>query len=408
MEEILAFIEKKKFEFSQLPFFEYLRDQNISPKQRLAFAPCAAPFIMSFGELNRTVFRDEPTNDPIQKIINKHTYEDDHHWLWFLEDLEKLDLNPNKPFTEVLSFLWSEETRASRQVAYELYRCAVKASPIQKLMIIESVEATGNAALQASSQVVRELQVLTKQKEYNFFGASHLIVDTGHAYCSPKAKQLVGSIQIGGNDKREYLKLIEHIFEVFEEFVDELLTYATACCTSQTVSKTIAQSPKKFKPIGVYLVEAGLLKTEQLHEALTQQKLTPLPIGNILASQGWVKQKTIEYLMEKVICSERQLASTESTPFTYQRKFEGNNGANNIFSETSSVTLSDKPMRLGSYLVEASLVSSEQLQAALDEQKSSDIPIGQILSRNGLVNQQTIEYLMEKVVLPERKVAVLS
>jgi hypothetical protein len=400
MEDILAFIEEKKCEFSQLPFFEYLRDQSISPRQRLAFAPCAAPFIMSFGELNRLVFRDEPTNDPIQEIINKHTYEDDHHWLWFLEDLEKLGLNPSEPFTKTLRFLWSEEASASRRIAYELYHHTIDATAIQKLVAIESVEATGNTFLAVSSKLIRELQSSPKQ-EYNFFGAGHLLVDTGHTYCSPKAKKLIGSVVLTEESKQESFALVNHVFAVFTDFVNELLVYAKTHRFDPVMFESIAQYSKDFKPIGSYLIEAGLVKSEQLQDALNQQNYTCKPIGQILASQGLVRQETIEYLMQKVVSADRQAISTESSFFMSQKPPEEKN-------RIASLASSARPMRLGTYLIEAELVSAEQLQAALEEQKSNTIPIGQILSRNGLVNQQTIEYLMEKVVLPERKVAVLN
>ena len=78
MEKVLALIEKKKQEFAKSGLFEFMRDKSINPRQRLAFAPCVAPFVMSFGEFNKYVFREEPTNDPIQEIVNKHSYEDDY------------------------------------------------------------------------------------------------------------------------------------------------------------------------------------------------------------------------------------------------------------------------------------------------------------------------------------------
>ena len=93
MKEVLASIEKKKQEFAKTRLFEFMCDRSIDPRQRLSFAPCFAPFAMSFGELNKSVFREEPTNDPLQAIVNEHTYEDARHWLWFLQDLETLGLN---------------------------------------------------------------------------------------------------------------------------------------------------------------------------------------------------------------------------------------------------------------------------------------------------------------------------
>jgi hypothetical protein len=308
VEEILAFIEKKKCEFSQLPFFEYLHDQSISPRQRLAFAPCAAPFVMSFGELNRTVFRDEPTNDPIQKIINKHTYEDDHHWLWFLEDLEKLGFNSSEPLTKLLKLLWSEEASASRRAGYELYRHTVDTTPIQKLIVITVVEATGNVFLGASSQIIRELHSVSRsKKEYKYFGINHLIVDSEH-YCLEQGKTSIEDFQLTEEFRQKFLKLVDKIFSVFTLYVDELLTYAKTHRFDTALFEPITQHDQKLKPIGSYLIEAGLIKSEQLQEALKQQELISAPIGHILANQGWVKQETIEYLMEKVILPEQKIA----------------------------------------------------------------------------------------------------
>ncbi len=64
-----------------------------------------------------------------------------------------------------------------------------------------------------------------------------------------------------------------------------------------------------------------------------------------------------------------------------------------------------KPQRklLGMYLVEAGLVSQTQVETALQEQKYSGKRLGEILASHGWVEQLTIEYLIEKVVLPERE-----
>jgi thioredoxin reductase len=128
---------------------------------------------------------------------------------------------------------------------------------------------------------------------------------------------------------------------------------------------------KQSKPLGILLLEAGLVNTEQLDIALNAQKTKTVRLGEILAGHGWVKQRTVEYLMKKVVHQQ----------------------------------LSGNGQRLGSYLVDAGLVNEEQLEIALNEQKTTALCLGQILAQHGWVNQQTVEYLMEKVVLPERQVA---
>jgi hypothetical protein len=404
MKDILAFIEEKKCEFSQLPFFEYLRDQSISPRQRLAFAPCAAPFIMSFGELNRSVFRDEPTSDPIQKIINKHTYEDDHHWEWFLEDLEKLGFDEPKIFSKTLKFLWGSETQIARRLVYQLYQYTVEAKPIQRLIVIEAAESTGNVFLAASSQTIHDLQDIAASEEYQYFGSNHLIVDTGHTYCSPKSKQYIESIEVEESEKKHYFEIVEKIFAIFAEFINELFVYSK---THSVVDIKPCLSTQ-FKPIGTYLLESGLISSNQLQDALVKQKSTALPLGQIISSQGWVKQQTIEYLVAKVIASDRQIKETNSSSFVDHLESQWVNDSNSSLTHVTTASKSNQPMRLGDYLLEAALVETEQLQVAIEEQilTAASTPLGQILARKGWVNQQTIEYLMEKVVLPEREIVL--
>ena len=299
MKSILQYIDAKKQTFSTLPFFDYLRDKAISPRQRLAFAPCAAPFIMSFGELNKKVFRDEASTDKLQVIINKHTYEDDHHWIWFLEDLEKLGFNPTLSLQEALTTLWSRETSAAHQVAHELYRSTYQCPPLQKLTVIEAAEATGNAFLDVSSEVVRELEVSTQQ-EYRYFGSGHLIVDTGHTYCSPKVQRYIESIELTDAERVQHQQLVDRIFEVFTVFMHDLLTYSRRHPVAPEVSPII---PKR---IGTYLCEAGLISLEQLDAALLEQQTQPARLGDILARHGWVNPQTVDFVVANVMEPQRQ------------------------------------------------------------------------------------------------------
>lgn len=225
MEEVLALIEKKKQEFAKSGLFEFMRDKSINPRQRLAFAPCVAPFVMSFGELNKYVFREEPTNDPLQAIVNNHTYEDDHHWLWFLEDLETLGINRTLKFSDALNFVWSEETQASRWVTYQIFRYAFGASPIAKLAIMEVIEATGNVFFSTAAPIAEELRTIT-QKEFLYFGRSHLKVENNHSKDLAQQRRLIESIQLTIESRQEAFEVVENLFEAFTKLTNELLVYA--------------------------------------------------------------------------------------------------------------------------------------------------------------------------------------
>ena len=59
--------------------------------------------------------------------------------------------------------------------------------------------------------------------------------------------------------------------------------------------------------------------------------------------------------------------------------------------------------RLGSYLVDAGLINRGQVEVALNDQKATGMKFGEVLATRGWIKQQTVEYFMEKIVLPERK-----
>lgn len=225
MKDVLAYIEDKKQKFSCLPFFDFLQDQTIDPRTRLSFAPCAAPFIMSFGELNKCVLRNEPTEDALQQLINKHTYEDDHHWVWFLGDLRKLGLDKPMRFTDVLRFVWGQETIRTRELCRKLIEAASKATPIQKLIVIEVIEATAQVAASHIAPVAKELASSTK-KTYRYFGEQHLEAESGHAADSPESEEFIQNLKLSAQELIQAYKVVDEVFDVFSKFTNELLIYA--------------------------------------------------------------------------------------------------------------------------------------------------------------------------------------
>ncbi len=58
--------------------------------------------------------------------------------------------------------------------------------------------------------------------------------------------------------------------------------------------------------------------------------------------------------------------------------------------------------RLGDYLIEAGLLTQSQIEVALADQMTTGLRFGEVLTRRGWVKEETIEYLMKKIVIPER------
>ncbi|WP_088890502.1 hypothetical protein [Leptolyngbya ohadii] len=58
---------------------------------------------------------------------------------------------------------------------------------------------------------------------------------------------------------------------------------------------------------------------------------------------------------------------------------------------------------IGTYLTEAGLLTSDQIQVILNDQHATGMRFGDIAVARGWVKEQTIEWIMSKVVEPERR-----
>jgi hypothetical protein len=187
---------------------------------------------MIFGELNQSFLRNEEftcdklENKQVQQLINHHSYEDQYHWIWFLEDLEKMGLNPLVNFTDVLRFLWSTETQSARNIAYELIVSTFNEDPILKAIVLESVEATGNVAFSVFGKLGKELEEITQQN-YRYFSYSHLTVETGHLIAEmDNLEEFLETISLTPNQKIQAYKLVDKVFDGFTKFMNQMMTVA--------------------------------------------------------------------------------------------------------------------------------------------------------------------------------------
>lgn len=241
MKNILALIESKQKVYAQSPLFHFMKDQSINPLKRLAFAPCAAPYIMGFSDLCKYSLRQEPTNDKIQMILNQHTYEDDFHWQWFIKDLEKLGFNCSLSLNDAIQFLWSDQTKLSRLLTHELHTLIVHAEAVDKLIIMETMESAANIFLSTTKQITEELKLITHQK-YEYFGCSHCDAEHDHNTNSKDAREFIKSIQIPAEARQNSMYLVGEVFELFTQWNQELLTFAQNHQVSQSFEQQLEKN----------------------------------------------------------------------------------------------------------------------------------------------------------------------
>jgi O-methyltransferase domain len=69
----------------------------------------------------------------------------------------------------------------------------------------------------------------------------------------------------------------------------------------------------------------------------------------------------------------------------------------------SAIAMDVPTKPLGHYLVESGLLTITQVELALHEQQKNPTRIGELIAQKGWVSQQTIDFLVERVVTPERQ-----
>jgi hypothetical protein len=68
------------------------------------------------------------------------------------------------------------------------------------------------------------------------------------------------------------------------------------------------QTPE-IKKLGNYLVDAGLVTLAQIDVALNDQEfMDDMRIGDILVTRGWIKQQTLDFVIDKVVDPEQAIA----------------------------------------------------------------------------------------------------
>ena len=125
------------------------------------------------------------------------------------------------------------------------------------------------------------------------------------------------------------------------------------------------------KPLGQLLNEAGLISAHQIEIALQQQaKIPQLKIGEIFSLRGWIKQETADFFAEKW---SKLLQQEQKRPLVY-------------------------------YLRQAALLDEAQIKLIMEQrtQGQSQLRFHQIAVHQGLIKQQTIDFLIKNLLIRKK------
>ncbi len=105
--------------------------------------------------------------------------------------------------------------------------------------------------------------------------------------------------------------------------------------TATNIYRKSGSSPQK--PLGQYLIEAGLLNESQINVALIDQQVTGMRFGEIVVARGWMKEQTVEYLMKKVVVPERKRQEVRQRQMEQQTVLQQKTHVHSRAAESASV-----------------------------------------------------------------------
>jgi hypothetical protein len=225
MKAIFDYITQKSAEFTRHPLFAYLGDSSIDPVERLRFVPSSVHFVMTFADLYHFGLKEPNPRDRFEELANQHLSEEATHWKWFLADLSNLDLDPTMRFTDAVRYIWSEQSARTRALAYEICKLSAGLRSMHKLVMVQSIEATGRVALEAAVPAGREAAARLG-RNLVYFGAHHLDTERAHTLEEDSVHRSLEEIAIDDATKAELLAIVDRVFEHFNGFVEESLRYA--------------------------------------------------------------------------------------------------------------------------------------------------------------------------------------
>jgi hypothetical protein len=223
MKSVLRHIMQRRRQFTRTPFFARLADESIPARERLAFLPAMAHFILSFGDLNRYVLRYDDPRSALEHAINAHTEEDATHWPWYLEDLSALDLDAPQSRANWLRDCWSAETAPARTLTYTLIGLITGTTPQERIALIEVMEETGNAVFAALVPLATcvELEIGARLP---FCGKHHLERETGHTLSLDHRE--LAAITLDEATRVRVLDRVDAAFAAFDRFLQAVHEYA--------------------------------------------------------------------------------------------------------------------------------------------------------------------------------------
>ncbi len=225
LKDLFARIEQRKAEYRAAPFLRYLRDPNVDAREKFRFAPHVAHFVFTFADLCSLVLPEHPPRDFFQELVNANVTEETEHWGWFLADLSELEQDPTLRYSDALRAIWSDRTRRTRTLSYQLCHLGLAADSLGRLVLVHCVEGAFQATVADLGAASKQFTERTGIR-LRYLGRDHSESEESHTLENPELHRRLERVELPADAFRRLCDVVDRSFQLFADFADEMLELA--------------------------------------------------------------------------------------------------------------------------------------------------------------------------------------
>lgn len=150
--------------------------------------------------------------------------------------------------------------------------------------------------------------------------------------------------------------------------------------------------------LGDLLTSAGLLKAEELRQAMLITKSQSLPVGRVIIMSGFMSETNLQAAVHCQSLLKDGLFTTEQA-VTALRTLARENGSLDDALNKLGIQQSGPTNKLGELLIEAGILTKAQLDDALAHGKSSGLPLGRVLVVTNIISEQLLASALNAQIL---------
>lgn len=227
---IFHLLNSRSNELTHNDFCKWIKKENSQIeclKESFSYTPAMLYFILGFRDILNHLKYKNPINE-MELAINQHCIEDEHHWMWYLQDLKTLGVNQQtwgNDWQDLIVNLWNDENRPTRDLVYLCIQLINQYNDVaSRFVILECLESTFGVFMNTLKSKYQDSEVYKKLK---FFGKNHQDHEMNHTLGSwiededadtdlNESEILLNSLSLTDDDQKRLSQIINVLFDQFE------------------------------------------------------------------------------------------------------------------------------------------------------------------------------------------------